>query len=170
MGFTIVELLVVIGVLGIITLSLLATLDPVGQLQKGWDTQRKSDLAQIQKALEVYYQDNGRYPAHSVQAGLDYRVVRADNSTSDWGTQWTPYIAKLPKDPSLSGKRYIYFATSTGQAYYLYANLDRGAKDLQACNGGNSCVSITSNAIPAASCGSLTQLCNYGVSSSNVSP
>lgn len=163
-GFTIVELLVVIGVLGIITVGLLATLDPIGQLQKGWDAQRKSDLSQVQKALETYYQDNNKYPASSSQ----YRIIKTGTTEAVWGFDWTPYITVLPKDPGKSGKTYVYYATSTGQSYYLYASLDRGGKDPQACNtSGDACSSISSNGISATACGGT---CNYGVSSSNVSP
>lgn len=141
---------------------LFMVLDPVGQLQKSWDVTRKSDLSQIQKALEAYYQDNGSYPVSSTTAP-SYRIMNVSGTAVDWGqTTWTPYMAKMPKDPN-SAKYYVYY--STGQAYYLYASLDRGSNDPQVCNAGSVCANVPSGV----TCGT-NAVCNYGVSSSNVSP
>lgn len=138
------------------------TLNPIDQIQKGRDTQRKSDLSQIQKAMEQYYQDNGRYPSHSA----DYKIVRLDGSTADWGSAWQPYMAKLPKDPQETGsRRYIYYAGSDGQSYRLYAGLERGSKDPQAC------VGVCSGAASIAELNSVCAGgCDYGATSPNVSP
>jgi general secretion pathway protein G len=143
-GFTLVELLVVIAILAVLGTGFLVMVNPVAQVQKAQDAHRKSDLAQVQRGLELYYHDFGQYPP---------------SGTLVWGASWQPYIALLPKDPN-SAKQYVYI--SSGQAYYLYASLDRGSVDPQACNAGNRCANAGS-----ASCGGV---CNYGVSSSNVSP
>lgn len=146
--------------IGILAAATFVILNPVDQLQKGRDNQRKSDLSQIQKVLEQYYRDNGRYPASST----DYKIVRLDGSTAEWGAEWLPYMAKLPKDPTTSN-RYAYY--STGQAYYLYAAIERGVKDPRACNAGDACKSLSGRGFPATDvCGGV---CSYGVSSANVS-
>ncbi|MBF8249684.1 MAG: putative General secretion pathway protein GspG [Candidatus Levybacteria bacterium] len=150
-GVTLIELLVVIAVIGILAGGVAALVDPVAQIQKANDSRRKTDLNQIQKAFEVYYQDYGKYPDSS-----GYIIAG-----KTWGSPWTPYMGNLPEDPS-SSKNYAY-VMSNGQSYYLYASLDRGASDPQACNGGSPCANAG-----LASCGSGT--CNYGVSSPNVSP
>lgn len=161
-GFTLIELIVVFGILGALSMLLIATLDPIAQFQKSRDGKRKSDLGQVQKILEQYYQDNGRYPVHSTSSPT-YRIVKLDGTTAEWGQAFTPYANVLPKDP-ISSKNYVYY--SSGQSYYLYASLDRGSKDPQACSGGV-CSSLTSNNISPTACGGT---CNYGVSSPNVSP
>ncbi|OGH30878.1 MAG: hypothetical protein A3J69_00595 [Candidatus Levybacteria bacterium RIFCSPHIGHO2_02_FULL_42_12] len=161
-GFTLVELLVVVGVLGILAAAIFVTMDPLSQMQKGRDAQRKSDLAQIQKALEAYYQDFNNYPSHSVS----YKIV--DSAEIDWGGDFSPYMRKLSKDPS-SNRNYIYNTdNSTRQAFYLYASLERGGKDPQACNtSGTACPSVPVNVY----CGGTgTFVCNYGVTSTNVLP
>jgi len=140
---------------------IIVMVNPLAQIQKAKDTNRKSDLSQIQKALETYYQDIGKYPSSTV----DYKIKGLDGNSVVWGSSWQPYMATLPKDPS-SSKNYVYNSTSPdGQTYYIYASLDRGANDSQACNGGAKC-----NGVPSgAGCGTGAT-CNYGVSSLNVSP
>jgi hypothetical protein len=138
-------------------------LNPIAQFQKGNDAKRKSDLSQVKRSLETYYQDNGRYPPHS--SSPQYRIVRLDASTADWGQQFSPYMTILPKDPR-GNYRYVYFASSNGQSFWLYASLERTA-DPNACNGGNPCTSLTGNGIADSACGGV---CNYAVTSPNVSP
>lgn len=170
-GFTLIELIIVIGILSILSIAVLAVFNPVTQIQKTNDARRKADLSQIQKSLETYYQDNGRYPDSSTVSDLcnsapcPYRIksVDVDNPVKNWGQPWQPYMNILPKDPNPSN-HYVYVSAGSGQAYYLYANLDRGSKDPQACNGGQVCSSLTAN---GNACGGV---CNYGVSSPNVTP
>lgn len=160
-GFTLVELLVVVGVIGILVVAVLLTVNPFAQVQKANDVRRKSDLSQVQRALEAYFQDSGKYPLHS----NTYKIIRLDASVADWGQSFSPYMAALPKDPR-GGRTYIYFASSDRQAYWLYASLER-SNDPGLCNKGNPCPSLTSNGIVTSSCGGT---CNFSATSSNVSP
>lgn len=163
-GFTLIELLLVITILAVLGMTVFFMLNPFEQIRKTNDTKRKSDLSQMQRALELYYQDFNRYP----QSSGDYKLY-INSATLAWGSAWQPYIAKLPQDP-LPTSNYVYYSppSSNGQSYYLYANLERGSKDSQACNAGNGCSSLSQSGFPAANaCGGT---CNYGVSSSNVAP
>jgi len=167
-GFTLVELIVVIGILSILAVVGLVAINPLVQFQKANDSRRKSDLSQLQKALETYYQDNGSYPLSSITAPL-YKITvpgQTTPTTVDWGKAWQPYMNLVPKDP-VASKHYVYY--STGQSYFLYASLDRGSKDPQSCQNmaSNECNSIQTNNIGANSCGGP---CNFGVSTPNVSP
>ena len=162
-GFTLLELIIVIGILSIFSIGAIAILNPVAQFQKANDARRKSDLSQIQKSLEGYYQDNGKYP--SDYSTSDYRIKGLDGNVVNWGTSWQPYMDLLPKDPS-SSKKYVYYVASDGQAYFIYASLDM-MSDPQSCNRGAVCLSLSSNSIPDKACGGT---CNFGVSSPNVSP
>ncbi len=161
-GFTLIELIVVIGIFSILAAGVLLTIRPAEQFQKAADARRKSDLNQIQKALEAYYQDNGAYPDNP--ATTDYRITYKTGTEVDWGTAWQPYMNVLPKDPS-TGRTYVYYspASSNGQTYYLYASLERGSKDPQVCNSGNECVSVPSPNL-------CVKTCNYGLASPNVRP
>lgn len=158
-GFTLIELIVAIGILAIFSTFLVTVLNPFEQFKKASDSQRKSDLAQIQRALEAYYQDFGQYPTSS------NNKISYNSSTLEWGSAWAPYIDILPKDLNQS-KTYIYISGSNGQSYFLYSSLDRGGRDPQACNAsGTAC----SNVPGGVTCGG-SNICNYGVSSPNVSP
>ncbi len=61
-GFTMVELLVVISIIGILAAAVLAALNPAEQLRKGRDTARKSDAASLLNALDRYQATFGCYP------------------------------------------------------------------------------------------------------------
>lgn len=162
-GFTLVEIIIVIALIGAVATALIVGINPVDQLRKSTDADRKSDLAQLQRALELYYQDNGSYPPSSA----DYKI-RSGTTTLAWGSSWQPYMSTLPKDPNPT-QSYQYYVppSSNGQTYYIYARLERGEKDPQVCNRGSACTSIISGFPPPNSCGGT---CNYGVSSSNVTP
>lgn len=60
-GFTIVELLIVIVVIGILAALVLNTFS--GVQKRARDTQRQTDVNAIATQLEVYYNDNGTYPS-----------------------------------------------------------------------------------------------------------
>lgn len=167
-GFTLIELVIVFGILAIIGAFILVTIDPLAQFQKTNDAKRKSDLSQIQKALEAYYQDVGSYPSSDdADPAKQYFIhtIDAGDPVKEWGTSWMPYMATLPKDPNDPSKKYLYVTTGTNpQSYYLYASLDRGSKDPQVCSS-IPCPNVPSGVF----CGSSNE-CSYGVSSPNVSP
>ncbi len=151
--------------MSILSVGALVILNPAAQFQKANDARRKSDLFQIQKALELYYNDNGRYPP--INGVGDFRIKGLygnvdDRNVVSWGSSWEPYMDILPKDPKASN-RYVYFTDLNGQSYFLYASLDRGTDPSACYKNGVPCSNVPSGA----SCGGT---CNYGVSSPNVSP
>jgi len=60
-GFTIVELLIVIVVIGILAALVLNTF--AGVQKRARDTQRQTAINSMATQLEVYYNDQGSYPA-----------------------------------------------------------------------------------------------------------
>lgn len=164
-----IELITAIGVLTILATLVLAAVNPIEQFRKAQDAKRKSDLAQIQRALEAYYQDFGRYPAYTDSGLNTYTINTGDgeeSSSIEWGTSWTPYMDVLPIDPN-SSKFYVYESDSTNgfQSYRIYASLDRGTNDPEACSESNGCPNAPGG------CGiDADSYCNFGLSSPNVSP
>ncbi|OGH17033.1 MAG: hypothetical protein A3C30_02160 [Candidatus Levybacteria bacterium RIFCSPHIGHO2_02_FULL_40_18] len=171
-GFTLMELLTAMGILGILASGLIIAINPVEQFKKNRDAQRKNDFAQLQRALETYYNDYGRYPPSS--GSPNYRINASDcgGSPCQWGGSFGPYMNKLPKDP-VSTQTYRYVVSdSNGQSYRVYASLERKNLDLQVCNpDGNPATDDPCANVPVGvTCGTATNVCNYGASSSNVSP
>ncbi|HVZ11782.1 MAG TPA: type II secretion system protein [Patescibacteria group bacterium] len=162
-GFTLVELVIVIAIVGVLAVLIISYINPPAQLQRARDTQRKSDLAQIQRALEQYYNDFGSYPLSKSDDG-SYIIKDSTGATHAWNTPWTPYINTLPIDPT-STQKYVY--VSNGATFYLYAHLER-TDDKQYCN--TDATTRCLNAPADTTCGGAGDVCNYGVSSQNVTP
>lgn len=111
-GFTLVELLVVMVILGI-----LATIGFgyfYSSQAKARDAQRKSDLNQLQKALEMFYNDKGRYRTNKE------KLPPAGQSWED--EKGTIYIKTVPGDPK--GGKYCYESDDSGSYYKIYAKLE----------------------------------------------
>ncbi|KKU20362.1 MAG: LspG (Type II protein secretion LspG pseudopilin) [Candidatus Saccharibacteria bacterium GW2011_GWA2_46_10] len=70
-GFTIVELLIVIVVIGILAALVVVTYN--GIQQKARDTERKTDINAIHGQLEAYNAQNGKYPTKANVNDSDWR-------------------------------------------------------------------------------------------------
>lgn len=70
-GFTIVELLIVIVVIGILAAIVITTF--TGVQKKGRDADRKSDINAIYSQLEVYFAQEGKYPTLAQLQDDDFR-------------------------------------------------------------------------------------------------
>ena len=62
LGFTMIELLIVIAVLGILAVAVLASINPIEQINRGRDTGSRSDAEQLISAIDRYYAAKGFYP------------------------------------------------------------------------------------------------------------
>ncbi|GIW64933.1 MAG: hypothetical protein KatS3mg092_0866 [Patescibacteria group bacterium] len=148
-AFTLLELLIVIIILGV--LSSFITSNFLISLKKGRDARRKGDLEQIQRALELYYEDKRAYPSN-----ISFGQSLTDTETGKI------YMNKIPNDPS--GNSYKY--ESDGTYYKLYACLENNQQILPyisnptnfTCN--NFCKNNQGNNVR----------CIWGVSSSNTNP
>lgn len=121
-GFTLIELLIVITIIGVLTTFLTANF--VGIRQRARDAQRKSDIRQIQAALELFRADNGRYP---IRANT-YRINSGTPCPTSEAFTYNnvTYMSKVPCDPLgssvyNSGNYYYY---SDGTTYTLAACLE----------------------------------------------
>ena len=101
-GFTLVEMLVVIAIIAILTGIIMTNL--VGSKAKSRDAKRASDLAQIQLAIEQFFDRCGQYPS-SLDTSVGGGICPDDAN----GSQITlgNFISVIPLDPS-SGNLYDY--------------------------------------------------------------
>ncbi len=85
-GFTIVELLIVIVVIGILAALVLNTFQ--GVQARARDTERTTDVNALHTQYEVYYNDNGVYPANADAGtasnfpGLDTEALNDPNGNA----------------------------------------------------------------------------------------
>ena len=125
-GFTLVELMVVMVILGILAVLGLGSFR--SSQMKGRDNQRKGELRSVVQALELYYNDKGKYPNDN-GAGKISGCSPDDLSLCDWGSEFKDkndslYMAELPSDP-LSGYTYYYDVLGVNNAsFQLYARLE----------------------------------------------
>lgn len=61
-GFTLVELLIVIALLGVIALIVVAAINPIEQSNRARDTRFKSDASQLLSAVERYFATKQEFP------------------------------------------------------------------------------------------------------------
>jgi prepilin-type N-terminal cleavage/methylation domain-containing protein len=61
-GFTMIELLIAMGILSVLAVAVLAAIDPVEQLNKSRDTGARSDAKQLVDAVERYYAVREMFP------------------------------------------------------------------------------------------------------------
>jgi prepilin-type N-terminal cleavage/methylation domain-containing protein len=103
-GFTIIELLVCIVVIGILVTIMIVSYS--GIQQRSRDSERGSDITTLKIAIEKYHSERGSYP--DVCSGGD----DTDCPASSLATALSPYLATIPHDPrntadSATDYRYI---------------------------------------------------------------
>jgi len=119
-GFSLIELLVVIAIIVILSGVIIANIS--SSRIKARDGRRVSDLAQLQLALEQYFDRCQVYPgmagtSFSTYVNIDY-VCQLDSSIT-----LLNYISKLPTDPS-TGDNYYYATSANKTDYFLRAVLE----------------------------------------------
>ena len=124
-GFTLLELLVTISIIGILLAIGSASFSTAQR--RGRDSRRQADMKSVQKALEQYYAVETEYP-DSVSSG---------GSITTSGGEVT--MNQVPYDPKNSGSYvYSYSKSATNDAYCLCAyleNLETGNADNAGANG-----------------------------------
>ncbi|PIY72260.1 hypothetical protein COY87_01965 [Candidatus Roizmanbacteria bacterium CG_4_10_14_0_8_um_filter_33_9] len=129
-AFSLVEILVVIAIIAILTTLLLPNY--IESRQRTRDVQRKSDLRQLQNALELYKQN---------QTPQLYPSIIPALPCNTWSSGTIVYMNKVPKDPSsncpaASARKYYYSTNDDDSTYTMYACLDNvGDIDVESCPG-----------------------------------
>lgn len=109
-GFTLLELLIVIVIIGILALLIIPNITSAPK--KARDTKRKTDITTVRKGLEEYFVNNNAYPATlpELEAGS------------------APIIKTIPPDPKNTGVYvYTYTPAAANSTYTLKACLENDA-------------------------------------------
>jgi prepilin-type N-terminal cleavage/methylation domain-containing protein len=111
-GFTIVELLIVIVVIGLLAALVITTYS--GIQAKARNSKRQTDVQSVQTQVEAYFAQNGHYPSF------------ADLSSSSWlTTNMKSMDQGALHDPSASGTG-LTVSLTAGSKVYQYAPLNSG--------------------------------------------
>lgn len=108
-GFTIVELLIVIVVIGILAGLVVTTF--TGIQQKARNTERQTDVKAIHGQVEAYYAQNGKYP------------TLANLNDGTWrGTNMKGLDADALKDPKGSASTLVATPAANSYSYAVFAS------------------------------------------------
>lgn len=127
-GFTLIEILVAITIIGIIIG--LSAFGLSGSRESARDATRKSDLESIRSALELYRADCNSYPPNS-SVSVSSPIVGCPPINPN------TYHSRVPDDP-IAARRYIYNRNST-TSYELCAALEGEDGASVSCGGSSNC-------------------------------
>ncbi|MFA6391719.1 MAG: prepilin-type N-terminal cleavage/methylation domain-containing protein [Patescibacteria group bacterium] len=128
-GFTLLELLVVVAIIGLI--SSIAFVAMQNARAEARDAKRLADVHAIRNALELYYHDNGSYPDPWCIGLTSVAGCNSFVEPNSWIPSLIPkYMQTLPNDPlnttnDETNEHYLYFYTrwavdeNAPQQYYL---------------------------------------------------
>lgn len=154
LGFTLLELLVVMAVIGILVTVVVFSVK--NAQDKGADSRRKQDLRAIATALVSYYGDNEAYPPPCSPCPSSFEAT--SNAIDPWIPNLSSYIQRLPTDPKqtgissggCAGKKnvYCYIASLNRLSFVLWAQLEN-ANDPERTPSGSSATCTETSPDPA---------------------
>ncbi|ANO31810.1 type II secretion system major pseudopilin GspG [Vibrio breoganii] len=103
-GFTLLEVMVVVVILGILASFVVPNL--LGNKEKADQQKAITDIVALENALDMYKLDNSVYP--TTDQGLDALVSRPTGSPEPRNYRGDGYIRRLPNDPW--GNEYQYLS------------------------------------------------------------
>jgi general secretion pathway protein G len=115
-GFTLIEIMVVVVILGILAALIVPKI--ISRPEQARFTKAKSDIQAIQTALDLYKLDNGVYP--STDQGL---LALVERPTSDpQPTNWKPggYLQQVPLDPWKHPYNYLNPGTNNTESVDIF--------------------------------------------------
>ena len=114
-GFTMIELMVVIVILGILAAIIAPRL--VGRTDEARITKARVDITNLETALKLYKLDNGVYP--TTEQGLQALVEAPETGTAPRNWREGGYLEKnrVPKDPW--GNEFVYLSPGVNGEFDL---------------------------------------------------
>lgn len=149
-GFTMIELLIVIAVLGILAIAVLATINPIEQINRGRDTGSRGDAEQLLSAIDRYNATQGLWPWQidtDAEAGvvwgpatevvdddscllLDKLAQGGDSCASGADEVKAAFTTRL--NASNYNELYMEFTGSSGDSLYICFSPQSGAFETEA--------------------------------------
>lgn len=151
-GFTLVELLVVISIIGILTI--IVSSGFITSREKSRDVSRKSELKSLSDALNMYYSDSGVFPASGTINGL----IRDGSEFFDTSSgSRIVYMKKVPENIS-------YQSASDFKSFRLYTTLENeDDSDCLKDSNGNNLNSLDEYTVEEGNCIYVITSSNIGI-------
>jgi prepilin-type N-terminal cleavage/methylation domain-containing protein len=112
-GFSLIELLVVIAIIAVLTQVVIANMNDARK--KSRDAKRISDVAQLQLALELYFNRCNAYPQHAASGNP---LVLTTSNGCPSGITLGSFIPAIPTPP-----------VNSAETYYRYVGLNTNCTD-----------------------------------------
>ena len=112
-GFTLIEIMVVVVILGI--LAALIAPNVISRIDEAQVTKARQDIRAIESALKLYRLDNFRYP--DTEEGLDALVTPPSDPNARWPEGG--YLDRIPKDPW--DRPYVYLNPGNRGSFDIYS-------------------------------------------------
>ncbi len=113
LGFTLIEIMVVVVILGI--LAALIAPNVISRIDEAQVTKVKQDMRAIESALKLYRLDNFRYP--TTDEGLNALVTPPNDPNARWPEGG--YLDRVPQDPW--NRPYLYLQPGNNGAFDIYS-------------------------------------------------
>lgn len=110
-GFTVLELLVVVAIIGILAAVTLALLSDTRARSR--DAKRLSDMREIEKAINLYYAENGNFPVEETEI-----TITGEDDLSGV-LEGASLISEVPADPLHDSYTYRYQSFNSGSDFTL---------------------------------------------------
>lgn len=148
-GFTLVELIIVIGIMVLLTMGLLIAIDPVEQIARGRDANRRKAVTEYYSALYRYYAGRNSFPWGSganilplEDAGLLGAMLNSGELSYKYSDQMgqSPYVGLTVTTQSIAGgaKMWVCFnpesKSMSREALVKYLSPGNGICDPQTSN------------------------------------
>ncbi len=114
-GFTLLEIMVVLVILGLLVA--LVAPNVLQNQDKAMVEKARADVALLEQALDMYKLDNFQYP--TTDQGLEALVTKPETGPQPKRYNSNGYIKRLPSDPW--GNPYQYLQPGTKKAFDVYS-------------------------------------------------
>lgn len=135
-GFTLIEVMVVIVILGVLAAIVVPSL--MSRPDEARVVAARQEISTVMQALKLYRLDNGRYP--STEQGLQALVTKPATSPAPRNWKQGGYLERLPRDPwgnayqylspGLKGEIDVFSYAADGKAGGAGLDADIGSWDL----------------------------------------
>jgi type IV pilus assembly protein PilA len=125
-GFTLIEILLVIGIIAVLATVVIVALDPAQRFQDARDARRRADIESISKAIQQYVIDNqGVFPAGVGFSQSDAETqlgtgtgecaitqggcATGESDCMDLSADLAKYLKQIPRDPLVGTDTHTYY-------------------------------------------------------------